>query len=818
MSKFLFIIIFLYSKKSFDDTKSWLEDLRKNSLPDLKIFLIGNKSDLEESRLVTKEQGIKFKEENNLYFFTEASAKSEKDAQEIFIEAAKVLYQDYLENKKSATITEKKISSEIKSNTDEKLQIVAFSTNDREGTPNDLINMFLEQQNHKILKKSKYGIAFSTILKNSSEETRIMICSVLNITKEYTGIKDVNCYLLFIDLEKKDSIEQFNSIIEYAKDNCNLKKKFFVFGMISGSEEKEILINKSDIIEKLDEEKIKYIYKEINKSEIKEICDTFMEIFDFSKNHPINDIYESDEEKKDKKSVENENHSINDKIESDEEKKDKKSVENEINPYDIILRFKSIESIKQGWDILLSETGLKYFNSFIKCPKIGVLGNKFAGKSFVLSALFGFPKSEYSFYTNNQITIKIKERKNKINYILFDSIGLDKVILNEKNSDDEIDSSNEGEEFNIKKENDNNNIMINNDIKEKKEKLNDFIDIKNFEELEMNKKLTEKFITTFMVDYIDILIVVIGILKYPEQLLLKNIMEECLKYKKGTLYVMHNIGYMEEKNRKKYIKNILMKNGLFDLEEKKEIKIQQSSDSEDEEENSEGEDDIPTYYISKYKSSLTVYHFILNYIYKEESNNKNNEFIKEKMQSFLNVVQPNKFNLYESFKKKIYELLKNYSKNKEEMKIELKEIEDNKRKIILKSNDDLQFSNDLINLKNEIQFKYNYYISDDNKKLVILIERSGIITDVQISGSKEDNKYIILYKGKKCLSEEEKKCMKKMKNVGRQFGEFIMEIPIILNEYEINNLEEPNHYDKNGIEYIEYNITKISGKNLEKNN
>ena len=60
--------------------------------------------------------------------------------------------------------------------------------------------------------------------------------------------------------------------------------------------------------------------------------------------------------------------------------------------------------------------------------------------------------------------------------------------------------------------------------------------------------------------------------------------------------------------------------------------------------------------------------------------------------------------------------------------------------------------------------------------------------------------------------------MKLVKNVGRQFGEFIMEIPIVLNEYEIVNLEEPNHYDKNGIEYIEYNITKISEQNLEKNN
>ena len=56
-------------------------------------------------------------------------------------------------------------------------------------------------------------------------------------------------------------------------------------------------------------------------------------------------------------------------------------------------------------------------------------------------------------------------------------------------------------------------------------------------------------------------------------------------------------------------------------------------------------------------------------------------------------------------------------------------------------------------------------------------------------------------------------CMKEMKNVGRQFGEFIMEIPIVLNKYEIINLEEPNHYDKNGIEHIEFSLTKISEKN-----
>ena len=113
----------------------------------------------------------------------------------------------------------------MSANKDEKIQIVAFSTNDTSQTPNDIINIFLGQQNHKILKKSKFAIAFSTTLKNQTKETRIMICSVLNLTKEYSGITDVNCYLLFVDLEKKDSIEKIHAIINYAKDYCKCRKR-----------------------------------------------------------------------------------------------------------------------------------------------------------------------------------------------------------------------------------------------------------------------------------------------------------------------------------------------------------------------------------------------------------------------------------------------------------------------------------------------------------------------------------------------------------------------------------------------------------------
>ena len=179
---------------------------------------------------------------------------------------------------------------------DEKLQIVAFSTNDTAQTPNDIINIFLGQQNHKILKKSKFAIAFSTTLKNQSKETRIMICSVLNLSKEYTGITDVNCYLLFIDLEKKDSLDKLKDIINYARDNCRTTKRVYVLGMISGNEEEEIQIEQSEITKILSGFKAPYEYREINLSKMKQISDILLEIFDYCSQHSIDEDEEIDKE------------------------------------------------------------------------------------------------------------------------------------------------------------------------------------------------------------------------------------------------------------------------------------------------------------------------------------------------------------------------------------------------------------------------------------------------------------------------------------------------------------------------------------------
>ena len=80
------------SQVSFTHIETWLKEVKLQSNPDIKIFLIGNKADLEDQREVKFNEAKQFKEENGIHYFSEASAKSGLNAQQVFIEAAKLLY------------------------------------------------------------------------------------------------------------------------------------------------------------------------------------------------------------------------------------------------------------------------------------------------------------------------------------------------------------------------------------------------------------------------------------------------------------------------------------------------------------------------------------------------------------------------------------------------------------------------------------------------------------------------------------------------------------------------------------------------------
>ena len=88
------IVYAIDDQKSFDDLDLWIKDLKMNSSPDIKIFLIGNKSDLNDERVISKEMAQKVKDEYDLDFFIETSAKNGINTKELFINCATILYEE----------------------------------------------------------------------------------------------------------------------------------------------------------------------------------------------------------------------------------------------------------------------------------------------------------------------------------------------------------------------------------------------------------------------------------------------------------------------------------------------------------------------------------------------------------------------------------------------------------------------------------------------------------------------------------------------------------------------------------------------------
>ena len=89
------IVYAINSKESFENIEMWLRELRTHSSPDIKIYLIGNKADLEKEREVTRESAEEYCKLNKIPIFMEASAKTGLNAQNIFLKAAEMLYDDY---------------------------------------------------------------------------------------------------------------------------------------------------------------------------------------------------------------------------------------------------------------------------------------------------------------------------------------------------------------------------------------------------------------------------------------------------------------------------------------------------------------------------------------------------------------------------------------------------------------------------------------------------------------------------------------------------------------------------------------------------
>ena len=94
-SSFAFMVYAIDNKESFEHIDNWLKEIKYKSSPDIKIFLVGNKCDLTEERKVTSEEGKIYCKNYEFAGFYEVSAKTGERAEEILVNAAKVLLNDF---------------------------------------------------------------------------------------------------------------------------------------------------------------------------------------------------------------------------------------------------------------------------------------------------------------------------------------------------------------------------------------------------------------------------------------------------------------------------------------------------------------------------------------------------------------------------------------------------------------------------------------------------------------------------------------------------------------------------------------------------
>ena len=118
------IVYDITRRSSFDSIDKWITDLKSNCDEKISVILIGNKTDLEEQREVTKEEGQQKAELYKLAFM-ETSALNGNNIAEAFTALINDVYKNhhsFLENQAKIDIKDKGINldDDIKENNNEK--------------------------------------------------------------------------------------------------------------------------------------------------------------------------------------------------------------------------------------------------------------------------------------------------------------------------------------------------------------------------------------------------------------------------------------------------------------------------------------------------------------------------------------------------------------------------------------------------------------------------------------------------------------------------------------------------------------------------
>lgn len=82
--------------RTFENVENWFQTVTQHANDDAQIFLVGNKSDDEENRQVSREQGQQLAQKLNIPFL-EASAKTNDNVESIFYELAGIIQERHVD-------------------------------------------------------------------------------------------------------------------------------------------------------------------------------------------------------------------------------------------------------------------------------------------------------------------------------------------------------------------------------------------------------------------------------------------------------------------------------------------------------------------------------------------------------------------------------------------------------------------------------------------------------------------------------------------------------------------------------------------------
>lgn len=111
------VVYDITDRETFDNLQRWISEVQGNANANIKLMLVGNKSDLSSERAVQIDEGKSFAEQHGLAFI-EASAKSGDTVNEAFEQVIEEIFNEHMSRVKALEAEAKRTDNVLKGETE----------------------------------------------------------------------------------------------------------------------------------------------------------------------------------------------------------------------------------------------------------------------------------------------------------------------------------------------------------------------------------------------------------------------------------------------------------------------------------------------------------------------------------------------------------------------------------------------------------------------------------------------------------------------------------------------------------------------------